>query len=131
MTTNIFDKALEILGPNGEHWTSVTLREEVEGKGVCYCLLGAIFKAYTGLEPVPDDDGQSDWVYDSANDGDLKSELTPLVELIKPKLNSYEKLNHYDQSRYASSVLYRFNDTSRTFDPIAEVLQEASRKVSA
>ena len=123
--TNIFDKALEILGPNGEHWTSTTLREEVPGRGVCYCLLGAIVKAKTGREPVGNTDGSTDWAYYAPNEGELRDELVPLIDLIKPKLSLY------DQDSRASVNLYRFNDTAKTFEPIAEALQKASRKVSA
>lgn len=54
----VLDKALEILGPNGEHWTKEAFARDKNGKpvddlketAVCFCSTGAVHKAVNDLQ---------------------------------------------------------------------------------
>lgn len=53
MVENVIDRMLEILGPNGEHWTKNREARDSRGmfvmptdeRAVCWCILGAARKA--------------------------------------------------------------------------------------
>ena len=69
----IIDKALEILGPNGEHWTQGSLRDD-DG----YCMRGAIHSARRRLHIKGDK--TEDLVFDQ-----MRDEYGELIERMPQK----------------------------------------------
>jgi hypothetical protein len=96
----VLDRALEVLGPNGEHWTQGKFDD---GAG-SYCMVGAIMFAQTQLR-VEDNDA-----------------MYLMVEVF----SASEFMREYGVAAQHSMLIADFNDTpGRQFAHIRQVLQRA------
>ena len=80
---DIISKALEIFGPDGEHWTTGALHKKVDGND-SYCMLGGLNKARAELKAMP-------------------AENTKAKKLLAEKINPAH-------CSYAASAIIGFND---------------------